>query len=48
MAKEEWILGQPVEAQTVYEWVEGQPHILVEEEEAPGVGNPWNYYAQIA
>lgn len=30
MAKEEWILGQPVETQTVYEWVLGTPHIYHE------------------
>ena len=41
MAKQEWILGQPVETDTTdYEWVEGQPYIVTEEEEAGGLSIP--------
>ena len=29
---EEWILGQPVVTQTVYEWILGLPHVVIEGE----------------
>ncbi len=28
MAKQEWVMGQPVETQQEHEWVGGQPHIV--------------------
>lgn len=38
MAEQEWILGQSVETDnTNYEWLEGKPYILVEEEAPVGI-----------